>query len=213
MLTYIGRAGAALVLTVIIPIVLAYLYLALPLPVWLAAAVVHSALAVLLFIFCYRHIFPNRATGFGCYLPALLILFLCFLAISLSSFYGVPVKGKVPDRQYLLVLWIPVVEEIVFRLGIGRWLRYTGGNFLGIYCSATCFALVHALPTWERIISGKVGIFIGAFFLGLICEYLYMRNKNLLPSIAFHVACNCTVPIFIYFDQRWLDWLHMLYQQ
>lgn len=213
MLTYISRSGVALALTIIIPVFLAYLYLALPLPVWLAAAVVNSFIAILLLIFCYRQIFSGLSTGFGCYLPALLILFLCFLAILLSSLYGIPVRGEVPNRQYLLVLWIPVVEEIVFRLGVGRWLRATGGNFLGVYCSAICFSLAHALPTWERIISGKVGIFVGAFFLGLVCEYLYMRNKSLLPGIAFHIACNCSVPIFIYFDQRWLDWLHVLYQQ
>ena len=204
----------ALLLTLAIPIVLAYLYSSIPLQLWLAAALANSVLALLL-LWGYRHhlitLFWSRH-AYWLYFPALAVLVGCGLAIFIASYYGSPVRGEVATYQYLWLTWIPVVEEIVFRFGIGNQLRRWAGNFWGSYCSALCFALAHTLPSWERISTGAVGIPVGVLLLGGICEFLYMRGKSLMPCIVFHVVCNSTVPLFIYFDQRWFAWLPIFFQ-
>ena len=208
------RLLAALLLTLAIPVVLAYLYSSIPLQTWLAAALANSAIALLLLLY-YRH---NLATllwqrhAYWLYLPSLAVLVFCGLAILISSYYSSPLRGEVAAHQYLWLSWIPIVEEIVFRFGIGNWLRRWAGNFWGSYCSALCFALAHTLPLWERISTGAIGIPVGVLLLGGICEFLYVRGKSLMPCIVFHAVCNSTVPLFIYFDQRWFAWLQMLFQ-
>ena len=205
---------AALLLTVTIPIILAYLYHAIPLPTWLAAAVVNSALSLLLLAYYRRNLaawfFARHDYRF--YLPSLAVLIFCVLAIFAASFYGSPIRGAVAAHHYFWLSWIPIVEEIVFRLGIGDWLRRLAGNFWGSYCSALCFALAHTLPAWERISAGEVGIPVGPLLLGAICEFLFVRSKSLRPGIVFHAVCNASVPLFTYFDQRWFVWLSLLFQ-
>ncbi len=205
---------AVLLLTFVIPIVLAHLYNVIPLQTWLAAAIVNSVLSLLLLI-VYRDkvaawFFTRHSYLF--YLPALAVFIFCVLAILVSSFYSDPLRGTVSVPQYLWLLWIPIVEEIVFRLGIGSWLRGWAGNFWGGYCAALCFALAHTLPTWQRLTAGEIGVPVGVLLLGVICEFLFVRSKSLMPCIVFHAACNASVPLFTYFDQRWFAWLSLLFQ-
>ncbi len=205
---------AALSLTIAIPIVLAYLYNAILLQTWLAAAIANSALSLVLLAYYRRNLsmwFFARH-DFRFYIPSLVVLIFCVLAIFTASFYGSPMRGMVAAHHYLWLSWIPVVEEIVFRLGIGGWLRRLAGNFWGSYCSALCFALAHTLPSWERISAGEVGVPVGPLLLGAICEFLFVRSKNIMPCIVFHAVCNASVPLFTYFDQRWFVWLSLLFQ-
>lgn len=204
----------ALLLTLAIPITLAYLYNALPLQTWLAAAIANSVISLLLLAYYRRHLsmlFLSRH-NLRFYLPSLAVLLFCALAILGASFYARPLRGTVPAHHYLWLIWIPIVEEIVFRLGIGSWLRSLAGNFWGSYCSALCFALAHTLPSWERISAGEVGIPVGPLLLGAICEFIFVRSRSLMPCIVFHVVCNASVPLFLYFDQRWFVWLSLLFQ-
>ena len=205
---------AALLLTISIPIALAYLYNAIPLQTWLAAALVNSALSLWVLVY-YRHklsVWFWARHDFRFYVPALAVLLFCVLAIFAASFYASPLRGTVAAHHYLWLSWIPIVEEIVFRLGIGGWLRRLAGNFWGSYCSALCFALAHTLPSWERIVAGEVGVPLGPLLLGAVCEFIFVRSKSLMPCIVFHIVCNASVPLFLYFDQRWLTWLSLLFQ-
>ena len=205
---------AALLLTLAIPLALAYLYNVIPVQTWLAAALANSVLSLSLLIVYRRKISAWFFTrhDYRFYFPALAVLIFCVLAILASSFYTKPLRGTVDAHQYLWLLWIPIVEEIVFRLGIGTWLRCWAGNLWGSYCSALCFALAHTLPTWERLSAGEVGIPVGPLLLGVICEFLFVRSKSLMPGIVFHAVCNASVPLFTYFDQRWFAWLSLLFQ-
>ena len=205
---------AALLLTIVIPIILAYLYNTIPVQTWLAAALVNSILSLLLLIAYRRKISALFFTwhDYRFYFPTLAVLVFCVLAIFGASFYDKPWRGTVAAHQYLWVLWIPIVEEIVFRLGIGNCLRRWAGNLWGSYCSALCFALAHTLPTWDRLSAGEVGVPVGPLLLGAICEFIFVRSKSLVPCIIFHAACNASVPLFTYFDQRWFMWLSLLFQ-
>lgn len=204
----------ALLLTIVIPIVLAYLYKAIPEQTWLAAAVTNSALSLALLTYYRRNLSAWFLTqhDFRFYLPALAVMLFCLLAIFGASFYGSATRGAVATHHYLWVSWIPIVEEIVFRLGIGGCLRRLAGNFWGSYCSTLCFALAHTLPSWERLGAGAIGIPVGPLLLGAVCEFLLVRSKSIMPSIVFHAVCNASVPLFLYFDQRWLTWLSLLFQ-
>ncbi len=205
---------AALLLTIAIPIVLAYLYIAIPLQTWLAAALANSALSLLLLL-CYRrqlYTWFLAQHDLRFYIPALAVLLFCLLAIFGASFYASPLRGTVAIHHYLWLSWIPVVEEIVFRLGIGGWLRQLAGNFWGSYCSALCFALAHTMPTWARLSAGEIGVPVGPLLLGAVCEFLFVRSGSLRPCIVLHAVCNASVPLFVYFDQRWLAWLGLLFQ-
>ena len=106
---------------------------------------------------------------------------------------------------------MPLVEELVFRAGIGAVYRRLSPPIWAAWFAALVFALVHANPTWSNLRHGQVGLALGAFFLGLCCEYLMIKTGRILPCIAFHSACNATVMIFGILDKRWLDWLAPLY--
>ena len=120
-------------------------------------------------------------------------------------------KGVIPLQHIAWVFWIPVVEELVYRVAIGSLFRNVGGVFFGGYVSAMVFAFVHTMPTYDKLIAGQVGIPIGPFVLGICCESLLIVSDRVGPSIALHMACNATVPIFLWLDSRWLNWFEILY--
>jgi membrane protease YdiL (CAAX protease family) len=111
----------------------------------------------------------------------------------------------------LTIVWIPVVEEIVFRLGFGSWLRRIWSGWMGMYCSALFFAWMHSQPTLERLSEGHLGLPLGPFVLGCFCEVIYKYSGRLGPAILFHGVCNATGWLFAAWDPRVLDWLAWLY--
>lgn len=184
----------------------------LPFSVWLSAALLNSFISVCLLAKYHRQLVLRTCAYF--YLPAALVLLGCVLAILISSHYPSPeyARGGIPLRQYLFVIWIPLIEEIVFRFGLGRWFRFTIGNLWGGYCAALCFSYAHAFPTVAKIMAGNIGIVLSPLLLGFACEYLFVKSKSILPGVALHMACNATVLLFLVFDQRWLAWLKFFYR-
>lgn len=145
------------------------------------------------------------------YLPALCILAGTALLATLSRLLGgaPPSTGAAPPLAW--ILWIPLVEELVFRAGIGRLFRRLTHSSWAAWFSALTFAFVHASPTVARLAAGRVGLPLGPFLLGLACEALLAATGRLLPCIALHAACNATAAVFANGDARWLDWLGFLY--
>jgi membrane protease YdiL (CAAX protease family) len=133
--------------------------------------------------------------------------------LALASRLLVPgAKGEeVQPVVWAWVLLIPFVEELAFRVGIGHFFRKYGGPLWGAWFSAALFAWVHTQPTWSGVMTGELGIPLGPFLLGLICEYLYLRANSIWPIILMHAVCNGTVVIFSVIDARWFDWLGLLY--
>lgn len=123
-----------------------------------------------------------------------------------------PLPG--PSWWVATILVAPVLEEFVYRGLISPALRRDCGNIAGSYLAAVLFAWVHARPTVAGILSGSIGagIFLGPLLLGLVAEWLYVKNRSIWVPVAFHAACNLTPLVFSTIDPRWLGWLGRLYQ-
>jgi membrane protease YdiL (CAAX protease family) len=118
----------------------------------------------------------------------------------------------VPLAPLAWILWIPPIEELVFRRGVGRlFRRLAPGLIWPAWFSSLTFALVHAEPTLAHLLAGRVGLPLGPFLLGLGCEAALAASGRLLPAVLLHAACNGTATIFALIDPRWLDWLGFLY--
>lgn len=128
-----------------------------------------------------------------------------------SRQFGVPTIRDGLGTHLMWILWVPMVEELVFRVGIGRWLRSWLGIFWGAWFGSVLFSLVHAAPTFSNLMAGQIGLPFGPFLLGLCCELLYMVSGRVWSIVALHAACNTTVVIFALGDDRWLQWLDFLY--
>lgn len=201
--------------------------LVLPTPerlTWMPSAIVNSAIALAIAWWLARSpaapdapiARPNNAEHRNVVarwwiLPAGVVAIGSTMLAATSSLWGVPERLPLPWEQLAFVLWIPIIEETVFRAGIGRWLRGRLGWMMGAYVSALVFAFVHSEPTLSRVMDGHVGIPLGPLLLGLACEVLYAYSGKLRAPIALHMACNATPAIFASLDARWLVWLGALY--
>jgi membrane protease YdiL (CAAX protease family) len=150
-----------------------------------------------------------RRWGVRAYGPALFILGGSLGAAWLTRILvdGAPAIDLAFDlRIFAFVLWIPIVEELVFRYGIGSWARQRLGPFWGAYVSAVVFAMAHGNGEWNQL-----ALPLGPLLLGLCCEWLYHASGRITAAMALHTACNASGWIFAAFDDRWLDWLQALY--
>ena len=147
------------------------------------------------------------------YLPAVVVATgstLLALVSSMSS--DTSGAGGLGYMAFVIVLWVPVVEEILFRRGFGLAFREWAGPLWGGYFSAIFFAIAHAQPTFQSVLHEGIGISLGPLLLGFCVEFLYSLGQYLLgPCIALHAACNFSAVAFQMIDPRWLDWLSLLY--
>lgn len=177
-------------------------------PGWLSIAVFHSVLALLLWL-RVKSLLPLTRSGPMAFLPAMLIVMGSVLAglVSRGLVAGAqPIGSSWDGRLLAFVLWIPVVEEIVFRFAIGGIARQRLGDFWGAYGSALVFAMAHGSGAWNQLV-----IPLGPLLLALCCEWLYVTTGRLTAAIALHAACNASGWIFAALDDRWLNWLEALY--
>jgi membrane protease YdiL (CAAX protease family) len=177
-------------------------------PGWLSIALLHSVVAIVLWRFGARLHIPRR-WGVRAYAPALIILGGSLGAAWLTRLLvdGAPAIDLEFDPRVLgFVLWIPIVEELVFRYGIGGWARQRLGIFWGAYASAVVFAMAHGNGEWNQL-----ALPLGPLLLGLCCEWLYVASGRITAAMALHAACNASGWIFAAFDERWLNWLKALY--
>lgn len=191
-------------------------------PSWLAAAIVHSVLSIILLRFLLTKestLPPKNKISFyfqshkiSPYLPGIILITLPILAVTLSSFFGNTQYSPIKIDQWAWVIWVSIIEEIVFRYGIGGFFRKKIGIFWGAYISIFIFSFVHSSPTIENILNAKVGLPLGPLLLGILCEVLYIHTGKLSSSILLHAAGNGSIIIFSIFDSRWLSWLQFFYQ-
>ena len=149
--------------------------------------------------------------GARAFIPAIAVGLGCVLLAFGSAAYGGRVTGAVPAEQIAWVLWIPIVEEWVYRVGAGRYLRSRLGLLAGSYLSAILFSLMHSQATLDHLVALQVGLPLGPLLLGALCELIYLKSGKVLPAILFHMICNATPAIFATIDIRWLSWLKVLY--
>jgi len=81
---------------------------------------------------------------------------------------------------FVLLILVPVAEEMLFRGIAYVALRGKFGKIGGLLLSAILFAGLH----------GLVFHFVPLFFLGVGLAYLYERTRSLIPCIIVHVLIN-----------------------
>jgi membrane protease YdiL (CAAX protease family) len=176
-------------------------------PSWLPIACIHSTLA-LVFLRLAPGDDASKLPILQSFVPAFGILLGCLiLGLGSRLMLGpVAVEKGTWDWSFLaFILWIPLIEECVFRLGFGGIVRQKLGLFWGSYGSALVFALAHGgISLWPNLS-------LGPLLLGLGCEWIFIRTGRLSAAIAFHAACNGSAGIFSSLDSRWLQWLQLLY--
>lgn len=78
------------------------------------------------------------------------------------------------------VIGAPLLEEILFRGLLFRWLEKTVGAPLGIVVSGLLFGAIHLSPI----------AIVPTFLLGMLLALIYHRTKNLWTCIFFHAYFN-----------------------
>lgn len=191
---------------------------------WEAAAALHSVLAVGVVVALFLKgradlLLPSGGApgawiwmrGWRAYLPAVVVVVgVSLLCLGSRSISPGGVMGGVP-APYAWIVWVPLVEELVFRGGIGQAFRRFAPAPWAAWFAALTFGLVHTQPTVANVLAGQIGLPLGPFLLGLACEAVVGTSGRLGPAVALHAACNATVSIFGYADARWLDWLGIFY--
>ena len=95
--------------------------------------------------------------------------------------------GTVILLGFVMLILMPVGEEILFR-GIG-YIGFASrfGQTKGILLSALLFAVLHGyLRSFVPLVLGGIPIFI----MGLALAWLYIRTKSLIPCIVTHSLVN-----------------------
>ena len=91
----------------------------------------------------------------------------------------------------VILLWVPVIEEVVFRLGLGTLLRsHCSRYFIACYGTALVFALLHGLSVMPWEITRIINLGVGPFILSIVSDVLYRQWGSLSLSIILHACCN-----------------------
>ena len=87
-----------------------------------------------------------------------------------------------------VVLVGPVVEEVVFRGLLYRFVRAKAGVRVAVAVSALAFSLTHFIP-----------LLVGVFFVfGLVLAAAAERYESLYPPIVIHALVNATAIVLLY---------------
>lgn len=76
----------------------------------------------------------------------------------------------------------PIVEEILFRGYLQRYIFQYSNNVVSVFITALFFALVH-----------DFSVFFHAFFLGIGLSILVIQSDSLFPAMFMHMLNNISV--------------------
>jgi membrane protease YdiL (CAAX protease family) len=105
-----------------------------------------------------------------------------------------------------LCVWIPLIEEILFRRFLSSWIELKLDGLWGIYVSGLLFSLAHTAPPdnlWPPL---------GPFLLGCACTWAYRVSGRIGAPVLLHAACNASAILFAIYAPSWLEMLSWLYQ-
>jgi len=143
----------------------------------------------------------NHKAYFSFVLPKLGIMYLIYFGVSFVSvslaqsstsinqetLESLPLLYTIPAA----ILWAPIVEEILFRGCIRRFIK---NNTIYIIVSALIFGLLHTIN--ETSLLNMLALTIPYATLGGFYAYLYSKTDNILNNILCHSFHN-TVAILI----------------
>ncbi len=104
--------------------------------------------------------------------------------LTVMAALGMLVVLALAPRSVVLLLVAPVLEEIVFRLGLQQRLLTAGSVPMAAnLLTALAFGLVHA---FSRNWALGVAVLLPALAIG----WIYQRRRSVLPCIAAHAGMN-----------------------
>ena len=89
----------------------------------------------------------------------------------------------------LVVILAPLVEELVFRGLIQKWLSTRLGMWTSIALTSLLFAMYH-LSFWAAPLNIALGVCTG---------YLAQKRSTLYPALALHITYNATLVLAAYY--------------
>ncbi len=177
---------------------------------WLRAVIWNTAIAFLI----WRrkpYYFSQWGDGRVLLLSILIAMGAILIATASRAFSPGLDFGAVTGSDLAWVFWVPLAEEAVFRIGLGRIFTGILPGLWGNWYAALTFSLAHGSVTFDGLMRGDLGGSLGPFLLGLICQAMVTRLKSIWPGVFIHMACNCTAVVFKVIDPRWLTWLGVFY--
>lgn len=100
---------------------------------------------------------------------------------------SIALTGSFPIVLISIGILVPIMEEIIFRYGIGYNLYKINPKY-GLIISSIIFGIMH----------GNLIQSLYAFILGLIFAYVDEKEESLLPSIIMHITINSSSVIASY---------------
>ena len=129
------------------------------------------------------------------------------LGVGVYLFQGKPSSSVMAPLSTWLVMvfWVPVVEELLFRGYLTSWLYGISGHHFRVICgSAVVFALLHGSSPWAPFP-------LGPLVLALFCELLRSGALPWWAPIGVHAVANGSVYIWSYFAPELLQQLSLWY--
>lgn len=87
----------------------------------------------------------------------------------------------------LIILIVPIVEEVLFRGFLQNWLKQGMGRAKAVVLTAAIFSLFHFSMSQGVY---NVELLISLFTLGCFLGFLYERQQSLWPAIGLHSTFN-----------------------
>ncbi len=128
---------------------------------------------------------------FLAFLPTSIFVSLTIESFSLSDYMEHQFLSGVHNPLFLLAIVIigPIAEELVFREGVLRHLIASGWHpAWAAIVSALVFGAVHFNPAQV----------LGAFLVGLVLAWLYLRTGDVRLPILFHIVNNGFAALYLY---------------
>lgn len=151
-------------------------------------------------VICFFYRLPWKFKWRGLKNTALFItqaLALALFCIGAAWFWNMPVPFRlVENLEWHLLLFAPVLEELVFRQTFQRFLiNRMGGKRVTSMLVASIFAFSHLIAL--RVLPEEYIPFIGfqvfyTFVLGVICGQSLLRTHSILGPILIHFLFNLT---------------------
>lgn len=134
------------------------------------------------------------------YIIGLSLLALCLIGISYIENGSIAIsKTFDPISLIGVVLFVGITEEMVFRGWILNVLLTRMKLIYALIIDAILFLSIH-FPIWiykgifyENLMSGS---FISVIILSIMFSMLFIKSKNILVPIVFHMVWNLLVTIF-----------------
>jgi len=122
-------------------------------------------------------------------------IFLALFSIAAAWFWSMPVPFRlVTNLEWHLLLFAPVLEELIFRQTFQRFLiKRLGGKRVTSMLVAAIFAFSHLIAL--RVLPAEYIPFVGfqvfyTFVLGVICGQALLRSHSILSPILIHFLFN-----------------------